>query len=62
MSRVAEERLGDSADREAAWAEAQSIESGGGLGLARQLLHINDVRSRLRDETLRGLILTGGAQ
>jgi hypothetical protein len=51
-----------SADRAASWAEAQAIESGGGLGLTGQLNHINDVRSRLRDETLKGLILTGGAQ
>lgn len=51
-----------SADRQAAWAEAQSIESSGGLGLPRQLNHINDVRSRLRDETLKGLILNGGVQ
>jgi len=51
-----------SADRQAAWAEAQSIESSGCLGLTRQLNHINDVRSRLRDETLKGLILNGGVE
>lgn len=50
------------ASRAASWAEAQAIESGGGLGLTRQLNRINDIRSRLRDETLKGLILTGGAQ
>ena len=51
-----------SADRQAAWAEAQSIESSGGLGLTHQLNHINDVRSRLRDETLKSLILNGGVE
>jgi hypothetical protein len=51
-----------SADRAASWAEAQAIKSGGGLGLAHQLNHINDIRSRLRDETLKGLILKGSAE
>ena len=51
-----------SADRAASWAEAQAIESGGGLGLAHQLSHLNDIRSRLRDETLKGLILKGSAE
>jgi hypothetical protein len=51
-----------SADREASWAQAQSIEASGGLGLTHQLNRINDIRSRLRDETLRSLILEGGAQ
>ena len=50
------------ADRDASWAEAQKIESEGGLGLQHQLGRINDVRSRLRDETLKGLILKGGVQ
>ena len=50
------------ADRESSWAEAQRIESAGGLGLRHQLSHINEMRSRLRDETLKGLILKGGAQ
>jgi hypothetical protein len=49
-------------DRNASWAQAQKIESAGGLGLAHQLNHINEVRSRLRDETLKGLILKGDAQ
>jgi hypothetical protein len=51
-----------SADREASWAEAQAIDSGGGLGLSHQLNRINDARSCLRDETLKGLILKGSAQ
>ena len=51
-----------SADRAASWAEAQSIESGGGLGLTHQLYHINGIRSRLRHETIKGLILKGSAE
>jgi hypothetical protein len=50
------------ADREASWAEAQRVGSAGGLGLRHQLNHINELRSKLRDETLKGLILKGGAQ
>ena len=49
-------------DRNSSWAQAQSIESAGGLGFGHQLGHINEIRSRLRDETLKGLILKGGAQ
>ena len=48
--------------RESAWAEAQALEASGGLGLNHQLQHINDVRTRLRNEALKGLILTGGAK
>jgi hypothetical protein len=51
-----------SADRASSWAEAQNLESAGGLGLKHQLNHIHEVRSRLRDETLKGLILNGGVQ
>lgn len=51
-----------SADRESASAEAKAIEAGGGLGLEHQLRHINEIRSRLRHDALRGLILTGGVQ
>jgi hypothetical protein len=51
-----------SADRQASWAQAQAIEASGGLGLTRQLQHINEVRSRLRGETLKGLILKGSAE
>jgi hypothetical protein len=51
-----------SADRESASAEAKALESGGGLGLKQQLHQINDIRSRLREEALKGLILTGGVQ
>ncbi|QEH36595.1 hypothetical protein OJF2_51790 [Aquisphaera giovannonii] len=42
--------------------EAQTIEASGGLGLVHQLNRINDIRSRLRDEALKGLILKGGVQ
>ncbi len=51
-----------SSDRESARAEIQSIESGGGLGLTYQLNRINEVRSRLREEALKALILKGGVQ
>jgi len=51
-----------SADRESSWAQAQRIEAAGGLGLNHQLRHINDIRSRLRDQALKGLILEGGIQ
>jgi hypothetical protein len=49
-------------DSKAGSTELQTIESGGGLGLNHQLHHINDIRSRLREEALKGLILKGGAQ
>lgn len=48
--------------RQAAWAEVRSIESSGGLGLNHQLNRINEVRSRLREEALKGLILKGNTQ
>jgi hypothetical protein len=51
-----------SSDRESASAQAKALESGGGLGLKQQLHHINEIRSRLRHEALKGLILTGGVQ
>ena len=51
-----------SSDRQAARAEVGSIESGGGLGLTHKLKHINEVRSRLREEALKSLILKGNAQ
>jgi hypothetical protein len=51
-----------SSDRESASAQAKAIEAGGGLGLEHQLRHINEIRSKLRNEALKGLILTGGAQ
>lgn len=51
-----------SSDRQSAWAEIQSIESGGGLGLTHQLNRINEIRSRLREEALKALILKGGVQ
>ncbi len=50
------------ADREWAKGKVQKMESGGGLGLNHQLNHINKVRSRLRDEALKGLILKGDVQ
>jgi hypothetical protein len=51
-----------SSDRWSAWNEVQSIESGGGLGLTHQLNQINEVRSRLREEALKALILKGDVQ
>ena len=41
---------------------ARSMESSGKVGLTRQLNFINDVRSRMREETLKGLILKGGVE
>ncbi len=48
-------------DREAARSKAEAIESGGSLGLRHQLQRLNELRSRLREAALRGLILEGGA-
>jgi hypothetical protein len=50
-----------SADREAARGKAEAIEAGGSLGLKHQLQRLNELRSRLREAALRGLILEGGA-
>ncbi len=48
--------------RQSASAVARSLESGRGLGLKHQLHHMNDVRSKLRDEAVKALILEGSVQ